>query len=113
VAIRGEERLTADILVAIFGQGGDNKVDRLEAVGHVEIRTPQDVVRGNEGVYDLETGLVTVIGDVRLTRGQNQLNGEYAVVDLNTGISRLFATVPGTDAEGRRVQGLFVTEGDN
>ncbi|MEQ8370284.1 MAG: LptA/OstA family protein, partial [Alphaproteobacteria bacterium] len=111
VAIRGQERLEADILVAFFTEAGDNRVNRLEAVGHVEIRTPQDIVRGNEGVYDVDTGLATVIGSVRLTRGQNQLNGEYAVVDLNTGVSRLFAAPPGTNAAGRRVQGLFLTEG--
>ena len=81
---------------------GAGKVDRVEAFGNVEIRTPTDVVRGDRGVYSAATGLARLLGDVRITRGDNQLNGQEAIVNLRTGVARLVA------APGARVQGLIL-----
>jgi len=120
-------RVTADTLVAYFleeagpGQAspaaarvrmsdgrevpGAGRLDRVEAFGNVEIRTPTEVVRGDRGVYSAATGMARLLGDVRITRGDNQLNGREAIVDLRAGVARLVS------APGTRVQGLVVPQG--
>jgi lipopolysaccharide export system protein LptA len=116
-----DRRLAADVIVAYFlpdqpGQsaarspaaraapGEGSRLDRVEVFGNVEIRTAQEVVRGDRGVYSPVTGLGRLLGNVRITRGENQLNGQEAIVNLRSGVSRLVA------APGARVQGL-VTPG--
>ncbi|HYZ31094.1 MAG TPA: LptA/OstA family protein [Crenalkalicoccus sp.] len=83
---------------------GQGRLDRVEAFGHVEIRTVTDVVRGDRGVYSAKTGLARLLGEVRITRGDNQVNGREAIVNLNTGVARLVS------APGARVQGLIVPQ---
>jgi lipopolysaccharide export system protein LptA len=78
------------------------KLQKVEAYGHVVVRTVTDTVTGDRAVYVPDTGIARVAGRVRITRGQNQLNGSEAEVDLKTGISRLLAGNTG------RVQGLVV-----
>jgi lipopolysaccharide export system protein LptA len=78
------------------------KLEKVEAFGHVVVRTVTDTVTGDRGVYVPDTGISRVLGRVRITRGQNQLNGSEAEVNMKTGISRLLAGNAG------RVQGLMV-----
>lgn len=82
--------------------GEGSRIDRVEAYGNVEIRTADEVVRGERGVYSPVTGLARLVGVVRITRGDNQLNGQEAIVNLRTGVSRLIS------APGQRVQGLVM-----
>jgi lipopolysaccharide export system protein LptA len=79
-----------------------SRIDRVEAYGGVDIRTADEVVRGERGVYSPQTGLARLVGGVRITRGENQLNGQEAIVNLRTGVSRLVS------APGTRVQGLVL-----
>lgn len=79
-----------------------SRVDRVEAFGNIEIRTAEEVVRGERGVYSPVTGTARVTGNVRITRGENQLNGAEAIVDLRAGTARLVA------APGERVQGIVL-----
>jgi len=110
VALRENQRIDADILTAYFGDGpgGENRIERVDAIGNVVITTPEEVVRGNEGVYDVLREVATLAGDVRVTRGDNQLNGDRAEVNLKTGVSRM---LPGSGTGGR-VRGLFTPERD-
>lgn len=78
------------------------KLEKVEAYGHVVVRTITDTVTGDRAVYVPDTGIARVAGVVRITRGDNQLNGSEAEVNLKTGISRLLAGNTG------RVQGLVV-----
>ncbi|MFC0409431.1 LptA/OstA family protein [Roseomonas elaeocarpi] len=82
--------------------GEGSKLDRVEVFGNVEIRTEQEVVRGDRGIYSPVTGTARLLGSVRITRGQNQLNGSEAIVDMRSGVARLVS------APGTRVQGLVV-----
>ncbi|MDB5374774.1 MAG: Lipopolysaccharide export system protein LptA [Belnapia sp.] len=81
---------------------GAGKLDRVEAFGNVEIRTPTEVVRGSRGIYSAATGMARLLGDVRITRGDNQINGQEAIVNMRTGVARLVST------PGARVQGLIL-----
>lgn len=84
--------------------GEGSKLDRVEVFGNVEIRTEQEMVRGDRGVYSPVTGIARILGNVRITRGQNQLNGSEAIVDMRSGLARLVS------APGTRVQGLVVPQ---
>ncbi len=81
------------------------KLQRVEAYGHVQVRTATDIVNGDRGVYLPDTGLARVLGHVHITRGENQLNGAAAIVNMKTGLATL------TQAPGGRVQGLVVPNG--
>lgn len=110
LAIRGENKVRGDILVADFAQGRDGKtaIQRMHAYDNVVLTTPREVVTGDQAEHQVETGIVTVTGSVKMTRGDNQLNGGYAIVNLNTGISRLLPNAPGSAPQ--RVRGLFTPQ---
>ena len=78
------------------------KLQRVEAFGHVQLRTATETIVGDRGVYVADTGIARIAGDVRITRGQNQLDGDEALVNMKTGISTLVRD------PGKRVQGLVV-----
>ena len=78
------------------------KLERVEAFGHVNVRTATDTVTGDKGVYVASTDISRIVGHVRITRGLNQLNGDEALVNMKTGISTLVRN------PGARVEGLIV-----
>lgn len=82
-----------------------SSIERVEAYGNVEIRTAEEVVRGDRGVYSPNSGLARLLGQVRITRGDNTLSGQEAIVNMQTGVARLVS------APGARVQGLVVPQG--
>jgi lipopolysaccharide export system protein LptA len=82
--------------------GASGKLQKVEAYGHVTVRTPTDTAIGDRAVYVPDSGIARLAGHVRITRGENQLAGAEAEVNMKTGISRLLA---GT---GERVQGLVI-----
>jgi lipopolysaccharide export system protein LptA len=130
VVTKDDKRVRADVLVAYFKEapteagnaprpqpargagegtpGEGSNLEKVEAYGRVEIRTAEEVIRGDSGVYTPPNGLARLLGNVRIVRGDNTLTGQEAIVNMNTGISRLIAT------PGERVRGLIVPgEGQN
>jgi lipopolysaccharide export system protein LptA len=85
------------------GQGGAQKIKKLEARGGVVVTQKEQTVTGELGLFDMATNTVTVSGNVVMTQGQNVLRGEKLVVNLTTGVSRVESTHGGQG----RVQGLF------
>jgi lipopolysaccharide export system protein LptA len=87
--------------------GGDpltssGKLEKVNAFGHVFVRTPTETVTGDRGVYVPDTGIARIVGNVHITRGQNQINGAAAIVNMHTGIATM------TERAGSRVSGLLV-----
>ncbi|MDJ0390429.1 LptA/OstA family protein [Roseomonas sp. E05] len=116
VVTEDQRQIFADTLVGYFqdrdaapqAARADSKegsqLERVEAFGNVEIRTPTEVVRGDRGVYSELTGMARLLGGVRITRGDNQLNGQEAIVNMRSGVARLVST------PGQRVQGLIIPQ---
>jgi len=104
VAIRGTNRVAADVLTAVLAENAAKQmtVKRVGAEGNVIITTPTEIAQGNNGVYDVAQEKATLNGNVRITRGENQLNGNRAEVNMATGVSRLLS------APGQRVRALIV-----
>jgi lipopolysaccharide export system protein LptA len=78
------------------------KIQRVEAFGHVQVRTATEIVNGDRGVYVPDTGLARIVGRVHITRGANQLNGAQAIVNMKTGVATM------VQRPGARVAGLIV-----
>ena len=81
-------------------QGG--KLQRVDAFGHVEVRTATEIIHADKGVYIPDTQIARLAGNVHMTRGENELNGDQSVINLRTGVSTL------TRNPGSRVEGLVV-----
>jgi lipopolysaccharide export system protein LptA len=137
VAMRDTKRVRADVLTAhmtkdkpksaagkpparpaaarpVAGMPGaseeGSRISRVDAQGNVVVSTEAEIGRGDYGVYNADTGIVTLLGNVTITRGPNAIRGQYAVVDLNHNISRMM-TLPATPgAAPPRVEGLFVRQ---
>ncbi len=78
------------------------KLKRVDGFGHVQVRTPSEIVTGDRGVYVPDTGIARIVGHVHITRGENELNGAAAIVNMKTGIATL------SETPGARVEGLVV-----
>jgi lipopolysaccharide export system protein LptA len=86
------------------GQNGDpldqaGQLQKVDAIGHVVVRTPTDTATGDRGVYLLSTDMARLGGDVHVIRGPNQLTGNDAIVNMKTGVATLIAT-PGGQVAG-------------
>jgi lipopolysaccharide export system protein LptA len=80
-----------------LSQSGQLK--KVEAIGHVTIRTTTDTVTGDRGVYLPPSGRARLGGNVRIMRGPNLLTGNDALVDMKTGVATLLAA-PGGQVAG-------------
>jgi lipopolysaccharide export system protein LptA len=121
VATKGDQTLYADTLTARFkdepsdASGAETRsgeLSRIEGYGNVRLETKKDVILGDRGRYDLDSGIATLDGNVRITSDQNQLSGGFAVVDTNKGVSTLYSSaaeagVPGP-SKAPRVKALIV-----
>lgn len=94
---QGTNRLRAD---AIRGYTVNGQLSRVEATGNVYFVTPDQSMRGNNAVYNLNDGSVVVTGDVILTQGQNVLTGGRLVYNVRTETARI-------ESAGNRVRGVF------
>jgi lipopolysaccharide export system protein LptA len=78
-------------------QGG--KLKKVDAIGHVVLRTPTETAYGERGVYLPEQGQARLGGNVHILRGPNQLNGADALFNTKTGVATLLAG-PGGQVSG-------------
>lgn len=113
VALQEVKTVRGDVLTALVEkpEGQPSHISRIDAQGHVVVSSPDQIGRGDSGVYNLDTGIATLTGNVTLTRGDNELRGQYGVVDLNKNISHLLSAPPSAKLTGGpppRVQGLLV-----
>jgi lipopolysaccharide export system protein LptA len=94
-----------------LGAGGQtSRISRVDAQGHVVVWNATDIGRGDYGVYNADTGIVTLLGNVTITRGQDVVRGQYAVVDLNTNVSRIMSVAAKPGAPAQPVEGVLVRQ---
>lgn len=103
----GDQSKGAAMKTATPGPAGSSSVKRLEAKGGVRVEQKDQVVTGDNGIFDTKTNLVTVMGNVVMTQGQNVLRGEKLVVDMTTGVSKVDS--PG----GKGVQMILDTKSNS
>ncbi|WP_242096512.1 LptA/OstA family protein [Sphingomonas sp. CROZ-RG-20F-R02-07] len=104
--------------VAYTGQvvDGSPQVSRFDAAGNVVVTRPDQVARGQYGIYDLNRRVITMLGGVTLTQGTNTVNGSRLTMNLDTGRAVIDgSSVPGgagagggtVTQSGGRVTGTF------
>lgn len=107
---QGSLRVQAAELVVYYrdrGGAGDRQILRIEAKGHVVVTQDDQAASGDQAIYDLENGRMTLIGNAVLTQGENVIKGSQVSIDLNSGVT----TIGGQkDEGGGRVQALFPAE---
>lgn len=83
------------------GGGTDNtEIDRMEAEGKVYIKQNDQVATGDQGTYDMNTGILVLTGkEVVLTQGDNVVVGCKLVSNSKSGQSQLDGC--GKDGGGR------------
>jgi lipopolysaccharide export system protein LptA len=75
------------------------KLQKVEAIGHVQINTPTEEATGDKGVYLPDEGLARLGGDVQIINGPNHLSGSDAIVNTKTNVAQLLAG-PGGQVAG-------------
>ncbi|MBN9039147.1 MAG: LPS ABC transporter substrate-binding protein LptA [Rhizobiales bacterium] len=82
------------------GGGSDNaQVDHMEAEGKVYIKQNDQVATGDQGTYDMGTGVLVLTGkEVVLTQGDNVVVGCKFVSNSKTGQSKLDGCGKGGDS---------------
>ena len=94
----------APMQAATPGPSGSSSIKRLEASGNVVVTQKDQVVTGDNAIFDTKTNLITMLGGIVLTQGKNVLRGDRLLVDMTTGVSRV-------ESDSGRVQGLFQSSG--
>lgn len=113
-AVQGALRLQAETLRVHYLSGKNRGEDgqsiaQIDAIGRVFFSSEKETVQGDEGVYDVTAGILTLTGDVILTRGESVIRGRRIVMNLETGLSTVESGEDGA-AGGGRVRGLFVPQ---
>ena len=109
-AVREEKKLNAEVLVAYFRKdmAGKSAIHRIEAFNEVKVTTPKDTALSDRGVYNLKSGIATLVGSVKVLRDGNVINGCSADVNLNTGVSRMHSCQNALGNGKTRVQGILL-----
>jgi lipopolysaccharide export system protein LptA len=76
-----------------------SQLKKVEAIGHVTIKTTSDTATGETGVYLPQSGVARLGGNVHIIQGQNMLTGSDALVNMKTGVATLLAA-PGGQVAG-------------
>jgi lipopolysaccharide export system protein LptA len=79
--------------------GAAGRLQKVEAIGHVTIHTPNQTATGNSGTYLPDDGTARLGGNVHISSGPNQLSGSDALLNTKTGIATLVAA-PGGQVAG-------------
>jgi lipopolysaccharide export system protein LptA len=117
-AIQGNVQIKSDKMLVNYNSdktkngGSQNAVSKVETIGNVFLKTPQETASSNKGVFDVANNLITLLGDVSLMSGKNVVKGEKFVYNLKTGKSSIVSgdaqqTESGT-GKPKRVKGVFI-----
>ncbi len=99
------DSLSANKITADFVQDSTGKqtLNTARANGNVRITTPDEIITGNNGIYNARNNTAEITGNVKVKRGPNTLEGARAQVNLTTNVSKMF----GAPQSGKRVKAVF------
>jgi lipopolysaccharide export system protein LptA len=112
-ALQDRTRLRADVLKTFSKKGparsGSSSptggscgaLIRMEANGNVYYVTPQQRVRGDAAVYDVDSETIVITGDVVAVNGENVLRGQRLTINAKTGDAQMQSNAKGRGANAR------------
>ena len=106
---QGDTRILADKMKIFGGISAGNEgsntddISRIEATGNFYYITPEQEVRGDNGVYLKSSDTFTVTGNVILLQGENVVTGDTLIYDLKKEEAQVIGTCNGRicGTEGR------------
>ncbi len=117
---QGQVRMLADT-VKIYSKSSSGSVaaaasdiDRIVATGNFYYITPDQEVRGDQGVYQAASDTFTVTGDVILLQDENIVTGTKLIYEVGQQMARVTADCMGRKCgTNRRVSILLKNTGNN
>ena len=86
IIIQGDLRIAAEDVEVIYSDlDGERSVDEVIATGGVLITRGEDAAEGEDAVYAVAAGILTMTRDVLVTQGTTTIAGDSMVVDMTTG----------------------------
>ena len=101
--VQGDNRLRADSIQGANSAGGG--IATVTASGNVYYVTPNETIRGDRAVYNVEAATIVITGDVILTQGKNVLTGGRLTYNIDTGAADM------AGGSNSRIQGVFYPQG--
>jgi lipopolysaccharide export system protein LptA len=95
-------------------KGDASKISRVEIDRNVFISTKKETAKGDKGIYDVDTAIITLEGNVTLTSLKNIVKGQKLVYNIKTGQSKIISGSGNSNNNGgkkERVRGVFVPGG--
>ena len=105
-------RLQAARTTVEYTNAGSLQIQRITATGGVNVTRGTETARGNVGIYDFNSRIITLVGNVALRRGGDTLNGQRLTINLDTGVSSVDGKGgSGGGSNNGRVSGTFSVPG--
>lgn len=109
IVVQGSVRMRADEVVVAAPNG---RATRMEARGSIVVESPSGTATGALAVYDVANQVVRLSGNVVLTNNANVMRGNVLEVRIADGRATLGGGAQAAGEDQGRVQGLFVTPGN-
>lgn len=114
---QGENRLLADQVDIYLSESATNATGDIKSMiakGNFYYVTPEETVKGDQGVYDIDTDVITVTGRVIMTQGEgNVVTGNKLIYRVSEGYAEINGTCQSRKCpRGERVGAIFNTNGN-
>ena len=86
-----QEQITikADKLILHYTDNKKERIDKIEAIGHVVADNKKQTIQGEKGLYNPKTNIIQMNQNVVLNQNGNFMKGDQATLNLATGKSDL------------------------
>ncbi len=89
--IQGKTVLSANYVKAIYSS--TNKLEVVFAETNVELKSDQDIARGDTAVYSLTDSSISLTGNAQLVQGKNKIMADKILINTKTGLTQLLGGV--------------------
>ena len=89
--IQGKTVLSANYVKAIYSS--TNKLEAIFAETNVELKSDQDIARGDTAVYSLTDSSISLTGNAQLVQGTNKIMADQILINTKTGLTQLLGSV--------------------
>lgn len=89
IIAQGEMKLQAAEVTVNYVEGSQQRIKSLLATGGVTLISGPDAATAEQGLYEVDSGVINLSGDVVMTQGENVLTGDKMRVNLADGSARV------------------------
>jgi len=89
--IQGKTVLSANYVKAVYSS--TNKLEAFFAETNVELKSDQDIARGDKAVYSLTDNSISLTGNAQLVQGTNKIMADQILINTKTGLTQLLGGV--------------------